>query len=219
MGRFSEDERAEIESRLVNEGKRKFAQFGFERTRIKDITEAVGIGTSTFYQFYDSKTDLYVEVLYLEREQLEERINEAVAAVDSQRAEVRTVLETLFEEVRTNPLISRLIIDDELRVVRAELSDAERESLSGLDDSFVDAWTESPDFRYDNPDVVRGIFQSLVFTTRTEEFSHDDEPALAHEVIERELIETIVAGLFTPAAAADAVDTDAADADAADDNP
>ncbi|MCW8172898.1 hypothetical protein D8S78_14755 [Natrialba swarupiae] len=32
-----------------------FARFGLERTRIKDITEAVGIGTSTFYQFSTRK--------------------------------------------------------------------------------------------------------------------------------------------------------------------
>lgn len=197
MSRFSEEERGRIRSQLVEEGQEKFAQFGFERTRIRDITDAVGIGTSTFYQFYDSKEALYAEVLTLEREHLEAHINEAISACDSTREEVRTVLQTLFAEVRTNSLISRLIIGDELRTVQKELSAEDRESVSSVEDAYVDAWTEDPAFRYDDPDVVRGIFQSLIFTTRIEELTHQDELGAEYETIEDGLIETIVDGLFT----------------------
>jgi AcrR family transcriptional regulator len=197
MGRFSDEERARIRSQLLEEANEQFSHFGFERTRIRDVTDAVGIGTSTFYQFYDSKEQLYVEVLTLERRQLQERLDEAVAACDSTREEVQTVLRTLLAEVRTNPLISRLIIGDELRTVQRELSEADRESAANVDDAYVDAWTEDPAFRYDDPDVVRGIFQSLVFTTRVEDLADEEEFDVAYETIEDGLIETIVDGLFS----------------------
>jgi AcrR family transcriptional regulator len=197
MGRFSDEERARIRSQLLEEANEQFSHFGFERTRIRDVTDAVGIGTSTFYQFYDSKEQLYVEVLTFERRQLQERLDEAVAACDSTREEVQTVLRTLLAEVRTNPLISRLIIGDELRTVQRELSEADRESAANVDDAYVDAWTEDPAFRYDDPDVVRGIFQSLVFTTRVEDLADEEEFDVAYETIEDGLIETIVDGLFS----------------------
>lgn len=196
MSRFSEEERDRIRTQLVEEGNEQFTHFGFERTRIRDVTDAVGIGTSTFYQFYDSKEELYVEVLNREQEHLQERLDEAVATCESTRAEVRTVLEMLLTEVRTNPLISRLIIGDELRTVQQELSEEDRESAASVDDAYVDAWTEDPAFRFDDPDVVRGMLQSLVFTTRVEELAPDDQLDADYEDIEDGLVETIVDGLF-----------------------
>lgn len=200
MSRFSEDERERIRTQLVEEGKEQFTHFGFERTRIRDVTDEVGIGTSTFYQFYDSKAKLYAEVLDRERKHLQERLDEAVGSCGSTREEVRTVLRMLLTEVRTNSLISRLIIGDELRTVQQELSEGAHESTS-VDDAYVDAWTEDPAFRFDDPDVVRGVFQSLVFTTRVEELAPDDDLDTSYEAIEDGLIETIVAGLFTSSSA------------------
>ncbi|MFO8116319.1 MAG: TetR/AcrR family transcriptional regulator, partial [Halorubrum sp.] len=45
MSGFSDAERERIRGELVAAGRELFERFGFERTRIKDVTEAVGIGT------------------------------------------------------------------------------------------------------------------------------------------------------------------------------
>jgi len=44
MSRFSPADRERIRSELVVEGRELFARFGFERTRVKDVTDAVGHG-------------------------------------------------------------------------------------------------------------------------------------------------------------------------------
>jgi len=160
MSRFSDGDRERIRSQLVEAGRELFARFGFERTRIKDVTEAVDIGTSTFYGFFDSKEALYVEVLCAERDRLEARIDEAVSTATTPREEVRTMLETMFSEVRTNPLISRLIVENELHALRTRLSESEREALAARvresDLSYADRWVELDEFRFDDPAVVAG---------------------------------------------------------------
>lgn len=200
MSRFSAADRDRIRSQLVEAGRELFAQFGFERTRIKDVTEVVDIGTSTFYQFFDSKEALYVEVLCTERDRLEARIDEAVSAATTPREEVRTMIETMFREVRSNPLISRLIVENELYTLRERLSDAERESLAASiresDLSYADRWVALDEFRIDDPEVVSGLIRSLVYTTRSRETLTESGDAADYEAVEAALIETIVDGLF-----------------------
>ena len=200
MSRFSAADRDRIRSQLVEAGRELFAQFGFERTRIKDVTEVVDIGTSTFYQFFDSKEALYVEVLCTERDRLEARIDEAVSAATTPREEVRTMIETMFREVRSNPLISRLIVENELYTLRERLSDAERESLAASiresDLSYADRWVALDEFRIDDPEVVSGLIRSLVYTTRSRETLTESGDAADYEAVEAALIATIVDGLF-----------------------
>lgn len=207
MSQFSERKRDRLRSEMIAEGRELFARFGFERTRIRDITDAVGIGTSTFYQFFDSKEALYTEVLLAELDSLERRLEEAMADAESDRAEVSTLLEELLREVRTNPLISRLIIDNELDVIQTHLSEAERTSIAtnGYDrtNRYIRNWTENPEFRYDDPEVVKGLFRSFIFTTRIEEVLPDMDLGAEYGPIERALIETIVNGLFVGSADTD----------------
>ena len=200
MSSFSEDERERIRSELVEAGRELFERFGFERTRIKDVTEAVGIGTSTFYQFFDSKEALYVEVLCVEREALEREIAAAVDAVDTPREEVEMLLRTMLREVRSNPLISRLIVDGELRTFQDRLSEAERESLGAdvrnSELGYAGRWAALDGFRYDDPELIDELFYSLVFVTRSRNAPISADSDAMYERVEEALIETIVNGLF-----------------------
>ncbi|WP_280588103.1 TetR/AcrR family transcriptional regulator [Halorubrum sp. Boch-26] len=205
MSGFSEEERERIRAELVAAGRELFERFGFERTRVKDVTEAVGIGTSTFYRFFDSKEALYVEVLRAEREALEARIAEAVADVDTPREEVRALLRTTFREVRTNPLISTLIVDGELRALQDRLADADGSVASigpAARDSelpFAERWAALDAFRYDDPELVNELFYALVFVARSQNAPIGAKDDAAYERVEAALIETIVDGLFADA--------------------
>ena len=198
MTRFSEEDRERIRAELVEAGRELFAQFGFERTRISDVTEAVGIGTSTFYQFFDSKESLYVRVLGIERDRLYDRIQEAVGNAETPRDEVETMLRTMLREGRANPHTSRLFVDGELRLLEEQLSDADRRSLvsdAPTDDlPYAESWAELDAFRYDDPAAVRDLFRALVFVTRAKETSL--VPAEAYDDVEERLIETVADGLF-----------------------
>ncbi|VTT87118.1 Transcriptional regulator, TetR family [Halorubrum sp. DM2] len=204
MTRFSDEDRERIRGELVEAGRELFTRHGFERTRIKDVTEAVDIGTSTFYQFFDSKETLYVAVLKRERDRLIEQVDAAVADAATPREEVRTMLETLFDEVRSDPLISRMIVDNELQALLDQLSESERESLAadtpGEPLGYADRWVEDPSFRFDDPDLVRDAVTSLVFTTRSQELVREPGTTTDPTRVDRALIDTIVDGLFVDGA-------------------
>jgi len=207
MTRFSDDDRERIRLDLVEAGHDCFTRFGFDRTRVSDVTDAAGIGTSTFYQFFDSKEALYLTVLIKERERLLEILESAMSGAKTPREEAEIILRTTLGEVRTNPLIRRLFVGGEIRKLDSQLDGATREtdlssSQSESPQTFErilqqpDEWVECDDVWIDDPDIVRGIMRSVLFVTQARETSLI--PADSYEAIEEALVETLVAGLFKP---------------------
>ncbi|AFZ74917.1 TetR/AcrR family transcriptional regulator [Natronobacterium gregoryi] len=198
MKGFSDDERERIRTALIESGCELFVRYGLERTRIKDITEEVGIGTSTFYQFFDSKEHLYLEVLYREVERFTDDLEAEIQTVSDPREQVRITLQQTFDEVETNPIIRNLIVENEIRTLETELSELNQQALSAeFDTVFVGAkqWVEMESFKYDDPAIVSEFIRTFVFVSRCKEFpSHEGTPA--YPEIRNALIETVVDGLF-----------------------
>ena len=220
---FSDEDRERIRGELIEAGHELFALHGFDRTRVSDVTDAAGIGTSTFYQFFDSKEELYLAVLVAERERLFDQLEAAVAEAETPRAEAETILRTTLGQVRSNPLIRRLFVDGEIRRVEAQLDGAGFDDASeGNDDPGgcaaggtegtigggdgdaetgfgrvlpqPEEWVARDDFRIDDPEIVRGLLRSLLFVTQARETPV--VPDGTYDAVEETLIETVVAGLF-----------------------
>ncbi|NJM06002.1 TetR/AcrR family transcriptional regulator [Candidatus Gracilibacteria bacterium] len=67
MPTFSDNERIHIRAALINTAGRLFVQQGLKKTSLEELTAAVGIAKSSFYSFFTSKEELYLELLMLER--------------------------------------------------------------------------------------------------------------------------------------------------------
>ncbi|MCJ8012272.1 TetR/AcrR family transcriptional regulator [Paenibacillus sp. KQZ6P-2] len=67
---LNEYEKQEITNSLIEQGKILFSELGFQKTSINEITKKVGIAPGTFYKFYNSKEELYFEILEREEDQL-----------------------------------------------------------------------------------------------------------------------------------------------------
>ncbi|RQG90762.1 TetR/AcrR family transcriptional regulator [Natrarchaeobius chitinivorans] len=200
MKGFSDEERDLIRTNLLEEGRDLFAQFGLERTRIKDVTEAVGIGTSTFYQFFDSKEKLYAEVLMRERARLDAEIAEAASNAETPREEIRVTLERTFDAIESNPLIFRLIVEGELRSLQNHLSEAERKALSEqvwtTNMSAIDQWADRSALRERDPQTLNAFLLTLVFVTRSKDVFSSNEVGPEYDEIRDLLIDVVVDGLF-----------------------
>ena len=71
---FSEQEKTEIRARLVAIGLELFEKYGISKTNVNDVTERAGISKGSFYAFFASKGDLFMEVYRLERERIHAEI-------------------------------------------------------------------------------------------------------------------------------------------------
>jgi AcrR family transcriptional regulator len=60
-----------------------FESVGYERTSIEQITGAVGVAKGTFYHYFDSKQDLLAQLVSAHADELFERLDAALAAMDA----------------------------------------------------------------------------------------------------------------------------------------
>jgi AcrR family transcriptional regulator len=198
MRGFSDEERDRIRADLEAAGRDLFVQYGLTKTTIADLTDEVGIGTSTFYRFFDSKEELYLAVLEREGETIRRRlVEEGVMEGEDAQAVVERFLTVLFEEIETNPLVRQLIVSNELDRLRAYRTDEQREAdrrdeietIRALTDPFV----EAGEIHCDDPELVAAAVGAIPYLTLHEEdIGPDRYPAVRDFVIE-----TFARGLVT----------------------
>jgi AcrR family transcriptional regulator len=60
---FTERGKALIHASFLEQGRELFATYGLRKTAIEDLTKAVGISKGAFYLFFESKEQLFFELL------------------------------------------------------------------------------------------------------------------------------------------------------------
>ncbi|WP_231187050.1 TetR/AcrR family transcriptional regulator [Haladaptatus sp. DYF46] len=107
MPGFSDEERDEIESALVDSAQQLFTLYGFQKTTVEDITEPVGIAESTFYRFFDSKTEMYTRVLLREQDEVIDAIESEVEGITDPERKLERLFRTWATEFEKRDLLVR----------------------------------------------------------------------------------------------------------------
>src|SRR5207247_6931606 len=83
-------------ARLLDAAKGIFEENGFLEARITDIAERAGLSHGAFYHYFDSKEQIFQEVVAL----LDERLSEPMYSVVLHPAPGTTAFDRLFEAIR-----------------------------------------------------------------------------------------------------------------------
>jgi len=170
MPGFSDEKRASVRERLVEEGRDRFARYGLKKTTIGELTDAVGIADGTFYQFFDSKEALYLEILDREGEAIQPRILGPLEDEADPETAIVEFLTALMDEIETNPLLRRIVVEPrELERLREYVSDdrlaEDRERSLSYILPYVEAWYDADEIRGPNPTVIANAIRSVSFLT------------------------------------------------------
>jgi AcrR family transcriptional regulator len=190
MKGFSDKQRERIRSDLLEAGRELFAQYGLSKTTIADLTGEVGIGTSTFYQFYDSKEALYLAVLDQEGEAIARRLTEeGLMEGNDPETVVSEFLQFIFDEIETNPLVRQLVVSDELDRLREYRTPEEREAERAEEvetiRTFTDPFVEAGRVHGEDPELIARAVGALPYLTLHEEdIGPDHYPEVRDFVIE-----------------------------------
>jgi AcrR family transcriptional regulator len=60
---FTEQEKEIIRQQMLEKGKKLFEKQGLKKTSVNELAQAVGISKGAFYLFYDSKEELFMQIL------------------------------------------------------------------------------------------------------------------------------------------------------------
>lgn len=182
MAGFTDSEREQIRDRLIESGKEQVIRYGPAKTRIGDITEPVGIATSTFYLFFDSKDEFFLELIQQEMDSFQEQLSNDLNDVQDPYEGLIHLFESYVDFADGNPLVQQVIIQNNYReVFQSRVPEAldeykrERigqfhlviEELQELDDG---------DFGELPPHMVIGVMSTLgLFALHKDEYENYEE--------------------------------------------
>lgn len=110
---FTEHEKELIGTRLLEQGYNLFSTYGLKKTSIGELADAAGISKGAFYNFYESKEALFLDVVELAEQRFRQ---EVLAVVDlpgpSPRARLLAVLKKAFATFRAIPILQFLTSSD-----------------------------------------------------------------------------------------------------------
>jgi AcrR family transcriptional regulator len=125
---FTTEEKARIRASLISAGRTCFLKYGIRKTTIDDLVTQVGIAKGSFYQFFSSKENLYLELFMQEIPAMMTRLqNASFGSTDVTRDALVSLMKGIAHEIETNQL-AKIILDDPTEVERF-LSTLEYETL------------------------------------------------------------------------------------------
>ncbi|WP_435179998.1 TetR/AcrR family transcriptional regulator [Halorussus sp. AFM4] len=197
MRGFDDDERERIRRQLRETGRELFGRYGLDKTTIADLTGPAGIANGTFYRFYESKEQLYYEILREEGERLaEEIVADSFEARDDPEDAIVAFLTGICEAMETEPLVRRLIADSDLSRLMAQFSDEElREEQAqslGYVVPYVERWQAEGRLREGDPEVLAAAMGVVKFVAYHKDQFHDEA---FYRAVRDALIEAVAAGL------------------------
>ena len=114
---FTEAERAEYKEKMLAAGFDLLKQYGMTHMSVAKITEAAGIGVSTFYNFFPSKEAYVYEVVQYRRSIIPELLRMALNGKEKAGpAETRTYLKFMIDD--NYSIFPSLSPEDEKRLVQ-----------------------------------------------------------------------------------------------------
>jgi AcrR family transcriptional regulator len=166
---FTEREKVIIRGKLVESGKESFKTFGVRRTNVEDLTRAAGISKGAFYQFFDSKEDLWLAIMEQYEQSFREmffceRYDGSIPA----RQYVKETLARAFEAWKRHPLFAsfkREELDYLLRKLPPEKIQNHLSSDTRFLTELVEQWKQEGIQVRETPEVITGLTTALFFVS------------------------------------------------------
>ncbi|KIL77205.1 TetR/AcrR family transcriptional regulator [Bacillus badius] len=140
---------------------------GYKLTNIAFLTKEVGISTGSFYRLYETKEELFLEVLLMIQEQLKEQWN-SIMQTNPGIEGFKIAMRWLFDEYANYPKLYSFNSPDYLLFLN-KLPQEKIESFRENDENFLHHVLENSHLKLKIPkEKAYGIFSTLLFTATME---------------------------------------------------
>ncbi|MDD5458842.1 MAG: TetR/AcrR family transcriptional regulator [Phycisphaerae bacterium] len=112
---------------ILDSAKRIFAEQGYRRTKVEDISNDLSVGKGTLYRYFPDKKGLFLSVFEYGMEQLCAAIFSKVDSMESPPEKIKAAVRTYFEFFEDNPQFIEIMMQvrsefrSEFRQIHLEL--------------------------------------------------------------------------------------------------
>lgn len=164
---YSENERAYIKQRLMEEARLCLDQFGVRKTTVDELVKRVGIPKGTFYLFYKSKELLFFDVFCEFHDEMQAKLLRGISSIKEMNPLTLTyLLWELYKAVEESFLL-KFITSGEMELLIRKLPSQVAQEHASTDDLRVEQLLSAiPNVNPRNVKVfsaaLRGIFLSML---------------------------------------------------------
>ena len=173
-GKFNEQEKEYIRSKLLQHGKKLFGDHGLNKTTISDLTKQVNIAQGSFYLFYKSKEELYFEILEQEESYIrEELLNKVLLKEKLTRESFRTFLQQALQFLDESPILRQLFdkstMSQLLRKLPQDKFDSNKQGDIDFLVPYIKKWQADGIMKQLSPDIIVSMIRSLIILSLQKE--------------------------------------------------
>lgn len=155
----------EIKKQLLVIGKQMFSTKGFKKTGIKDIAINADIAVGTFYNYFDSKEELFLEIYLEESNKLKQTIAEVI---DINQDPVKVIVETIhlmINKMENNPILKEFFNREQYKKIINKLSPEiikkNYEIANNLFAPFLNKWKKEDNLKKIDNNMLIAIMDTI----------------------------------------------------------
>jgi AcrR family transcriptional regulator len=187
---FLEESMQDKKELIYNCARKIFGSKGFKDTAISDIAQSAGISVGTFYNYYSSKENLFMEIFLHENVKLKkecfEKLDKSMSPMDT----VKQMMELNFQGMKANTILSewynKAVFEKIEKTYRQENGVNAVDFLYGDFLKIVEQWQAQGKMRADiDSRMIMMIFASIInIDTHKQEIGLEYFPQLVHIITE-----------------------------------
>ena len=148
-------------------GKIVFGDKGFKNTKISDITEMAGVAVGSFYSFYGSKEDLFLDIYLEVNAKLKARIMETVDFDEDPAVAIKKTMAVNLAGMAADPILkewyNREVFARIERCYRERNGKKDVETMHDVSADLVRRWQEKGKIRTDiDFEMILALFHALI---------------------------------------------------------
>lgn len=164
---FRPAERERIAALIRESAAELFATRGLRKTTLEELVASAGVSKGSFYAFYSSKEELYLELALEQVTRLQPELFARAEGQPDPADRIATLLRGMVDVLDGNPLYRRLLSHpEELRAVSARLGESQRGRVHDLLVRPLIEFVERAQARGEvvtaDPTVVVGVLQAVL---------------------------------------------------------
>jgi AcrR family transcriptional regulator len=163
---FSSEERERIRRTLLERGREVFSTGGVRGTTILQLCRAAGISSGAFYSFFPSKEHLLLEILEDEERVLRREFATCLRTQEVTAATFASCLRQSLDAAVGNPLIRRLLDEEEYQILARRMPPGRLEAHIQGDIAFarplITELQERGTMVSLSPEVITGMLRGLL---------------------------------------------------------
>lgn len=168
MVRLLEDKEYTLKRKLILDAAAVvMAENGFHQAKMEDIAKEAGVGKGTVYEYFDSKKDLFQELIFSTSKEYSQKIEEEIRNNSCVPDTIKQILKLHLEFLKNNPKVANIImsehhfIEEELRTWILE----ENKEKFKLMQEIIEKGAERGELQVDNPTLASHLVAGMILST------------------------------------------------------